>query len=113
MLVGLIPLLAVAWWVEGPPPQVSFTMKTMIVALYSGPLITAFPFWAFVTVARTLPAITTSLTLLLVPAIGLVSSAILIGEPIDRSSVIGLLLIMSAIATVNLSDIGKNRLRRN
>ena len=113
MLVGLVPLLAVALWIEGPPPQTNLTMNTIIVALYSGPLITAFPFWAFVTVARTLPAITTSLTLLLVPAIGLVSSAILIGEPIDRSSVIGLLLIMSAIATVNLSDIGKTRLRRN
>jgi drug/metabolite transporter (DMT)-like permease len=111
MLVGLIPLLAVALWVEGPPPQVSFTMKTIVVALYSGPLITAFPFWAFVTVARTLPAITTSLSLLSVPAIGLVSSAILISEPIDRSSVIGLLLIMSAIATVNISDRRRTRPR--
>jgi drug/metabolite transporter (DMT)-like permease len=84
-------------------------MKTLIVALYSGPLITAFPFWAFVTVARTLPAITTSLTLLLVPAIGLVSTAILIGEPIDVSSVAGLLLIISAIATVNLADLREAR----
>ncbi len=109
MLFGLIPLLAVAFWIEGPPPQVSFTMKTLIVALYSGPLITAFPFWAFVTVARTLPAITTSLSLLSVPAIGLVSAAILIREPIDRSSVIGLVLIMSAIAVVNLSDRRRTR----
>ena len=113
MLVGLIPLLAVALWIEGPPRPVSVTMKTVIVAVYSGPLITAFPFWAFVTIARTLPAITTSLTLLLVPAIGLISSAILIGEPIDRSSVVGLLLIMSATATVNLSDLRKTRMRRN
>ena len=113
MLVGLIPLLAVALWIEGPPRPVSVTMKTAIIAVYSGPLITAFPFWAFVTVARTLPAITTSLTLLLVPAIGLISSAILIGEPIDRSSVVGLLLIMSATATVNLSDLRETRMRRN
>ncbi len=68
MLVGLIPLVAVAWWVEGPPPQVSFTMMTIIVALYSRPSITAFPFWAFVTAARSLPAITTSLSLLSVPS---------------------------------------------
>jgi len=112
MLVGLIPLLVVALWIEGPPPKLDFTLNTIIVAVYSGPLITAFPFWAFITVARTLPAITTSLSLLLVPAVGLVSSAILIGESIDRSSVIGLILIMGAIATVNLSDIGKSRLRQ-
>ena len=113
MLVGLIPLLAVALWIEGPPPQVSLTMKAIIVAVYSSPLITAFPFWAFVTVARTLPAITTSLTLLLVPVIGLVSSAILLGEPIDGSSVVGLLLITSAISTVNIADVRESRMLRN
>ena len=79
MLVGLIPLSAVALWVEGPPPQVSFTIKTIIVALYSGPLITAFPFWAFVTVARSLPAMTTSsLSLLSVP----ITDELSIGSPI-------------------------------
>jgi drug/metabolite transporter (DMT)-like permease len=113
MLIGLIPLSAVTLWIEGPPPQVSLTIKTVIVTLYSGPLITAFPFWAFVTVARRLPAITTSLTLLLVPVIGLLSSAILLNEPIDRSSVVGLLLIMSAIATVNLADVRETRMLRN
>jgi len=113
MLIGLIPLSAVALWIEGPPPQVSLTVKTVIVALYSGPLITAFPFWAFVTVARRLPAITTSLTLLLVPVIGLLSSAILLNEPIDGSSVVGLLLIMSAIGTVNLADVRETRMLRN
>ena len=112
MLVGFLPLLAVAWWIEGPPPQVSLTIKTVIVAVYSGPLITAFPFWAFVSVARTLPAITTSLTLLLVPVIGLVSSAILLSEPIDAYSVVGLLLITSAIGAVNLADVRESRMRR-
>ena len=70
MLIGLIPLFALAWSVEGPPPHVSFSLGTLVLAIYSGPLITAFPFWALVTVSRTLPAVTTSLTLLLVPVIG-------------------------------------------
>jgi drug/metabolite transporter (DMT)-like permease len=113
MLIGLIPLLAVAWWIEGPPPQVRLTMTTVIVAVYSGPLITAFPFWAFLTVARTLPAITTSLTLLLVPVIGFVSSALLLDEPIDVYSTVGLLLITGAIGMVNLADVRESRrLRR-
>ncbi len=104
MLIGLIPLVALAWLVEGPLPHLSFSTDAVILALYSGPLITAFPFWAFVTVARTLPAMTTSLTLLLVPAIGLLSSAVLLLEPMNVTSVVGLLLIVSAIAAVSLFD---------
>jgi drug/metabolite transporter (DMT)-like permease len=93
-----------AWSVEGPPPHLSFSIDVVILALYSGPLITAFPFWAFVTVARTLPAMTTSLTLLLVPVIGLLSSAVLLFEPMNVTSVVGLILIVSAIAAVSLVD---------
>jgi len=104
MLIGLIPLVALAWLVEGPPPHLSFSIDVVILALYSGPLITAFPFWAFVTVARTLPAMTTSLTLLLVPVIGLLSSAVLLFEPMNVTSVVGLILIVSAIAAVSLVD---------
>jgi drug/metabolite transporter (DMT)-like permease len=104
MLVGLIPLLALARWVEGPAPNLSFSLDAVVLALYSGPVITAFPFWAFVTIARTLPALTTSLTLLLVPVIGLLSSAVVLSEPMDATSVVGLLLIVSAVAAVSLAD---------
>ncbi len=104
LLVGLIPLCAVAWWVEGPAPNLSFSLDAVILVLYSGPVITAFPFWAFVTIARTLPAVTTSLTLLLVPVIGLLSSAVFLSEPMTATSVVGLLLIVSAVAAVSLAD---------
>jgi drug/metabolite transporter (DMT)-like permease len=104
MLVGLIPMLVLARWVEGPAPDIGFSLDTVLLALYSGPVITAFPFWAFVTIARTLPALTTSLTLLLVPVIGLLSSAAVLSEPLDATSVVGLLLIVSAVAAVSLAD---------
>ncbi len=110
MLIGLIPLVALAWSVEGPPPHLSFSTGAVILALYSGPLITAFPFWAFLTVAQSLPAITTSLTLLLVPVIGLLSSAVFLFEPMNVTSVVGLMLIVSAIAAVRLFDVKQPRL---
>jgi drug/metabolite transporter (DMT)-like permease len=93
-----------ARWVEGPAPDIGFSLDTVLLALYSGPVITAFPFWAFVTIARTLPTLTTSLTLLLVPVIGLLSSAAVLSEPLDATSVVGLLLIVSAVAAVSLAD---------
>ena len=46
----------------------------------------------------------TSLTLLLVPVIGLLSSAVLLFEPMNVTSVVGLILIVSAIAAVSLVD---------
>jgi drug/metabolite transporter (DMT)-like permease len=105
MLIGLIPLFALAWSVEGPPPHVSFSLGTLVLAIYSGPLITAFPFWALVTVSRTLPAVTTSLTLLLVPVIGLLSSVIFLTEQINATLIVGLLLIVSAITAVSVADV--------
>ena len=104
MLAGLIPMLALARWIEGPAPNFRFSLDTVLLALYAGPVITAFPFWAFVTVARTLPALTTSLTLLLVPVVGLLSSAAALSEPLDVTTVVGLLLIVSAVAAVSLAD---------
>jgi drug/metabolite transporter (DMT)-like permease len=104
MLIGLIPLFSLAWSVEGPPPHVSFSLGTLALAIYSGPLITAYPFWALVTVSRTLPAVTTSLTLLLVPVIGLLSSLIFLAEQINATLIVGLLLIVSAVAAVNVAD---------
>jgi len=105
MLIGLIPPFALAWSVEGPPPHVSFSLGTLVLAIYSGPLITAFPFWALVTVSRTLPAMTTSLTLLLVPVIGLLSSVIFLTEQINATLIVGLLLIVSAITVVSVADV--------
>jgi drug/metabolite transporter (DMT)-like permease len=79
-------------------------LDTVLLALYSGPVITAFPFWAFVTIARTLPALTTSLTLLLVPVVGLLSSAAFLSEPLDATTMVGLLLIVGAVVAVRLAD---------
>jgi len=104
MLAGLIPMLALARWLEGPAPAVGFSRDVVLLALYSGPVITAFPFWAFVTIARTLPALTTSLSLLLVPVVGLLSSAAFLAEPLNATTVVGLLLIIGAVAAVSLAD---------
>jgi drug/metabolite transporter (DMT)-like permease len=104
MFVGLGPLVALAWLVEGRPPIFTASLETVVLVVYSGPLITAFPFWALITVSKNLPALTTSLTLLLVPVIGLVSSLLFLSEQVDVSSIIGLILIVGAVGLVNLAD---------
>jgi len=107
MFVGLGPLVALAWLVEGRPPMPHPSLETVVLVVYSGPLITAFPFWALITVSKNLPALTTSLTLLLVPVIGLLSSVLFLSEQVDLSLIVGLILIVGAVALVNLADADK------
>jgi drug/metabolite transporter (DMT)-like permease len=80
------------------------SLETVVLVIYSGRLITTFPFWALVTVSKNLPALTTSLTLLLVPVIGLVSSVLFLSEQVDVGLIVGLILIVGAVALVNLAD---------
>jgi drug/metabolite transporter (DMT)-like permease len=58
----------------------------------------------FSALSRILPAVTTSLTLLLVPVIGLLSSLIFLAEQINATLIVGLLLIGCAVAAVNVAD---------
>ena len=49
-------------------------------------------------VNRSLPAVTTSLGILATPVIGVISSAIVFGEPISLSLVVAMALILTGIA---------------
>lgn len=74
------------------------------VLLYNGPLATAFCFWAMLTINRALPAITTSLGSLGVPAFGLLASTLALGEPVTVTNLLGFLLIAGGVAGVVLAD---------
>jgi len=74
------------------------------VLLYNGPLATAFCFWAMLTINRALPAITTSLGSLGVPAFGLLVSTLALGEPVTVTNVLGFLLIAGGVVGVILAD---------
>lgn len=74
------------------------------VLLYNGPLATAFCFWAMLTINRALPAITTSLGSLGVPAFGLLASTLALGEPVTVTNVLGFLLIAGGVVGVILAD---------
>lgn len=102
LTIAFLVLLPPAFWIEGPwaPPELSWMW--LGIAFYVGPIISAFPFWASVTVARALPAMTTSLGLLLTPVVGLISAALVLGEPITWTTLLGLILILAGVAAVSL-----------
>jgi drug/metabolite transporter (DMT)-like permease len=101
--VGALLLVPLALVMEHDRP-VAWTGRLVAVLAYNGPVATAFGFWAVVTVNRALPAITTSLGMLGVPAAGVVFSWLLLGEPATATNLAGLALIGGGLAALALAD---------
>ena len=72
--------------------------------VYNGPIATAFAFWAATSISRALPAVTSSLSFLAVPAMGILLSLLSLGEVPDLSLLAGFGLILGGVALVNLAD---------
>ncbi len=96
MLTAVLLLLPVALVLEGPPPALS---GTAIFALaFIGPVSTAFAYWAAVEAGRHFRAGTMAMSLLATPCLGILISALALGEKIDASLMAGLLLVVLGIA---------------
>ena len=74
------------------------------VLAYNGPIATAFAFWAATSISRALPAVTSSLSFLAVPAMGILVSAFAIHEIPDATLLAGFALILCGVGIVTLSD---------
>src|SRR5262249_48098205 len=75
------------------------------VLAYNGPIATAFAFWAATSISRPRPAVTSSLSFLAVPAMGIAVSAAALGEVPDASLLGGFALILGGVGLVSLSDL--------
>lgn len=103
LVVGLIPTCIVAAILE-PEPNIVWGWELGAIVFYNGCIATAWGSWALVTVNRSLPAISTSVGVLGVPAVGLVCSIILLNEPVTASLIVGVFLIFAGVALVVFSD---------
>jgi drug/metabolite transporter (DMT)-like permease len=96
-------LVALGFAVEGPP-VIDWTPQLVWVVLYQGLLATGIAFWVQIVILRNLSAVSTNLTLMAVPVVGVVSSAIILGEDVTTSLVLGLILVIFGVAVNLLSD---------
>lgn len=100
LLVGFVPI-AIAALVFERGRGIEWDVTTVLVLLYSGPLATAFGFWAIVTVTRVLGPLAAGVGFLAVPVVGLVTGWLVLGErlgPIDVAAS-ALVLVGIALAT--------------
>ena len=103
LLLGLVFLLPVTLALEGRDPG-QWNPTSIGVIAYNGPIATAFCYWAATTISRALPAITTSLAFLGVPAVGILCSLLFLGERPDGALLGGFGLILVGVTLVNLAD---------
>ncbi|HEY6982777.1 DMT family transporter [Reyranella sp.] len=71
-------------------------LALLYIGAFAGPAGT----WAAVSVTRALPPITTALGMLGVPLVGIVSSIVLLGEPVTLALVLGTTMVIAGIAIV-------------
>ena len=96
--------LAVDHW-----PTVELTSSLVGLLLYSALPGTALAFWAAAVASQNLPAVTTSLGLLAAPVIGIIASAVVLGEAPTLALLIAVAMIIGSIAIGTTSAPGRER----
>lgn len=99
-------LTALALLLEGVP-RLTLSAKAMAALAYNGAIGTALGFWAMTVVNKELPAAVTSLGVLATPVIGLVLSALMLGERLDVILLVSSLLIVTGISIGTISGRAK------
>ncbi|MDX9861693.1 MAG: DMT family transporter, partial [Rhodospirillales bacterium] len=107
MLLGAAVLVPTAILAEGPP-AVEWSIPLVAVLAYNGMLATAFCLWAFVVVMRDLPATSTAVGSLGVPVVGVLTSAVILGEPLSLAKMAGLTLILGGVLVVSIGDLRRS-----
>jgi drug/metabolite transporter (DMT)-like permease len=104
MLVAIVPLAVLAFFWEADT-RIVWSATLWGALAYNGALATGFALWAWVSINRALPAITTAIGSLGVPVVGLLASAVWLGETITATSGAGLLLISSGLALIMIDTV--------
>ena len=103
MLLGGIVLCVAALASEGPL-RVEPTPATVLLMIYNGPICIGFCGWAATAITRSLPAVTSSLSFLAVPAFGIMAAALALHEPVDLTLIGGFALILGGMVLVGTAD---------
>ena len=102
LLVALVPMTLLALAVEAPG-RMTWDLRTVLILLYSGPLATAFAYWASQSAAQAIGPFGTSIGFLAVPVVGVIGGALVLGEQVPTNEILGMLVIGAGICLVILA----------
>ena len=103
LLVATVVITPAALIMEGLP-DIVWTVRLTAMLAFAGPLATTLTVWGAVVILRSLPATTNSIAFLATPVVGMLASAWVLGEALTVTNVAGLLLIVSGLGCVAISD---------
>jgi drug/metabolite transporter (DMT)-like permease len=99
LLLGGIPLAPPALLYDSAP-FADVTLYGALAVAYVIVIATLFGYWAWFTILTLAPAAVASIGVLAVPLVGVLSSALMLGETVGWRELLALLLITAALATV-------------
>jgi drug/metabolite transporter (DMT)-like permease len=97
-------ITAVVALVTEGPPAVNWSLPVSLNILYQGVFVSGIGTWGEITVSRSLPIVTMHVGLIGVPAVGLVSSVLVVGEILTPAVVISLALVALSASTSAISE---------
>ena len=100
LLIATLPLIVAGFVVDGPP-DVDWTPELMWILAYQAILASGGALWAQVIVLQHVSAISTNVMMMGVPVVGVVSSSLVLHEPVTATLVVGIGLVIAGVA-VNL-----------
>lgn len=102
LFYGTVPIVVLA--LPELPTLKPVSMQAMGATVYAGLIAQVFGVAAYLWLVKRLPVKTASLSVLLVPLVGLVSAAILLGEKIGLPELLAAALIFASIGTAFIED---------
>lgn len=110
LLVALVPMVVLAVLLERDSfGEVSWDLPTALAVLYSGPLATAFAFWASQMIVKSLGPLTTGIGYLGAPVVGVIAGIIVLGELITPIDLAGIMVTTAGIVVVLLAGRRRGR----
>jgi len=97
LLIGFLVMVPLSFLLAGPL-QADWSSEFLYWALlYNGPFATAFAVWGVISAQKNLPAVTASITFLIVPAIGILAALVWLKEIPDERLLLGFGLILTGV----------------
>lgn len=95
LLVAAVPVTLIALVAKGLPPASVVGWEPAGLLFFTGPLTTGFAMWGLIVASRHLPSLVVGSVSALTPGIGLISAALITGEPITMALLAGVVLIIA------------------
>lgn len=111
LLLGGLPIVLLTFWFEPVPDLLRLTWQGIAATVYVSTVALIFCYTAYVKIVTLVPATVAAMSTLLIPVVGLLSSALMLGEPVGAREVAALLLVLPALGLVLLPRTGSERVR--